>query len=101
MVLTARGNGYEVIQWSVDSLDWKNKGVQPLIDRATKNVKSGDIVLFHNDSQYIVDALPAVLKKYREQGLTVGPVSQVLLPGQTTIDPQGKQHPAATTVPEV
>ncbi len=101
VVLTARENGYEVIQWSVDSLDWKNKGVQPLIDRATKNVKSGDIVLFHNDSQYIVDALPAVLKKYREQGLNEGPVSQVLLPGQTTIDPQGKQHPAATTVPEV
>lgn len=101
VVLTARQNGYEVIQWSVDSLDWKNLGVQPLIDRATKNVKSGDIVLFHNDSQYIVDALPAVLKSYREQGLTVGPVSQVLLTGQTTIDPQGKQHPAATTVPEV
>lgn len=101
VVTVARENGYEVIQWSVDSLDWKNKGVQPLIDRATKNVKSGDIVLFHNDSQYIVEALPAVLKSYREQGLTVGPVSQVLLPGQTTIDPQGIQHPAATTVPEV
>ena len=101
VVLTARQNGYEVVQWSVDSLDWKNKGVQPLIDRAIRNVKSGDIVLFHNDSQYIVEALPAVLKSYREQGLTPGPVSSVLLPGQTTIDPQGKQHPAATTIPEV
>ncbi len=101
VVLTARQNGYEVIQWSVDSLDWKNKGVQPLIDRATKNVKSGDIVLFHNDSQYIVDALPAVLKSYREQGLTAGPVSSVLLAGETAIDPQGRQHPAATTIPEV
>ena len=101
VVLTARQNGYEVIQWSVDSLDWKNKGVQPLIDRATKNVKSGDIVLFHNDSQFIVEALPAVLESYRKPGLTVGPVSQVLLTGQTTIDPQGRQHPAVTTVPEV
>ena len=101
VVLTARQNGYEVVQWSVDSLDWKNKGVQPLIDRATRNVKSGDIVLVHNDSQYIVEALPAVIKSYREQGLTPGPVSSVLLPGQTTIDPQGKQHPAATTIPEV
>lgn len=101
VVLTARQNGYEVIQWSVDSLDWKNKGVQSLIDRATKNVKSGDIVLFHNDSQYIVEALPTILRSYREQGLTAGPVSSVLLPGQTTIDPQGKQHPAATTIPEV
>ena len=68
VVLVARASGYVPVQWSVDSLDWKNKGVQPLIDRATKNVKSGDIVLFHNDSKYILDALPTILKSYREQG---------------------------------
>ena len=95
VVLTARAMGYEVIQWSVDSLDWKNLGVQPMIDRATKSVQSGDIILFHNDSQYILDALPAILKSYREQGFTVVPVSQLLLPGETTIDVQGRQHPAA------
>ena len=101
VVLTARGAGYEVIQWSVDSLDWKNKGVQPLIDRATKNVKSGDIVLFHNDSKYILDALPTILKSYQEQGFTVVPISEILLPGETTIDAQGIQHPAPSTIPEV
>ena len=101
VVLTARAAGYEVIQWSVDSLDWKNKGVQPLIDRATKNVKSGDIVLFHNDSKYILDALPTILKSYREQGFTVVPISEILLPGETTIDAQGIQHPAPATIPEV
>ena len=101
VVLTARDAGYEVIQWSVDSLDWKNQGVQPLIDRATKNVKSGDIVLFHNDSKYILDALPTILKSYQEQGLTVVPISELLLPGETTIDAQGVQRPAPTTIPEV
>lgn len=101
VVLTARAAGYEAVQWSVDSLDWKNQGVQPLIDRATRQVKSGDIVLFHNDSQYIVDALPTILKSYREQGLSIVPVSALLLPGETTIDVQGRQHPAATTIPEV
>ena len=101
VVVTAREDGYEVIQWSVDSLDWKNRGVQELITRATRDVKSGDIVLFHNDSKYILDALPAILKSYREQGFTVVPISQILLPGETTIDAQGKQHPAPTTVPEV
>ncbi len=95
VVLTARGMGYEVIQWSVDSLDWKNLGVQPMTDRATKSVQSGDIILFHNDSQYILDALPTILKSYREQGFTVVPVSQLLLPGETTIDAQGRQRPAA------
>ena len=101
VVLTARAAGYEVIQWSVDSLDWKNRGAQPLIDRATKNVKSGDIILFHNDSQYILDALPTVLKSYQAQGFTVVPISELLLPGETTIDAQGMQHPAPTTIPEV
>ncbi len=101
VVLVARASGYEPIQWSVDSLDWKNKGVQPLIDRATKNVKSGDIVLFHNDSKYILDALPTILKSYREQGFTVVPISELLLTGETTLDAQGIQRPAPTTIPEV
>ena len=101
VVLTAREAGYEVIQWSVDSLDWKNRGVQDLIEKSTKSVKSGDIILFHNDSKYILDALPAILKSYQEQGFTIIPISQILLPGKTTIDAQGRQHPAATTIPEV
>jgi len=101
VILVARAEGYEAIQWSVDSLDWKNRGVDDLIKRSTQNVKSGDIILFHNDSKYILDALPAILKSYREQGLTVVPISQILLPGETTIDTQGRQRPAATTVPEV
>lgn len=101
VVQVARAEGYEVIQWSVDSLDWKNRGVDDLIRKSTENVKSGDIILFHNDSKYILDALPAILKSYREQGFTVVPISELLLPGETTIDVQGRQRPAATTVPEV
>lgn len=101
VILTAREEGYIPVQWSVDSLDWKNKGVQDLIDRSTRRVQGGDIVLFHNDSKFILDALPAILKSYQQQGLEVVPVSQLLLPGETTIDVQGRQHPAATTVPEV
>lgn len=101
VVLTARAEGYQVIQWSVDSLDWKNRGAQDLIARATKSVQGGDIVLFHNDSQYILDALPSILQAYQQQGLSVVPISEILLSGPTTIDTQGRQHPAATTVPEV
>ena len=100
VITTARAQGFVPIQWSVDSLDWKNRGAQEIINRATK-VKSGDIVLFHNDSQYILDALPAILKSYQAQGLTVVPVSELLLSGETTIDTQGRQRPAATTIPEV
>ena len=95
VITVAREEGYEAVQWSVDSLDWKNRGVEDLIKRATANVQPGDIILFHNDSQYIVDALPTILKTYRDQGFTMIPCGEILLSGETTIDVQGKQHPAA------
>ncbi len=100
VITTARAQGFVPIQWSVDSLDWKNRGAQEIITRATK-VKSGDIVLFHNDSQYILDALPAVLQYYAENGYSVVPISEILLTGETTIDIQGRQQPVSTKIPEV
>ena len=100
VIAAIRSMGMEPIQWDVDSLDWKNRGAQEIITRATK-VKSGDIVLFHNDSQYILDALPAVLKYYAENGYSVVPISEILLTGETTIDIQGRQQPVSTKIPEV
>ena len=100
LIRTARAEGYECIQWSVDSQDWKNRGVQDIVTRASK-AQSGDIVLFHNDAEYTVEALPAVLDAYKAKGLTVVPVSQILPQGETTIDIQGKIHPVSTKIPEV
>lgn len=94
VVTLCRQEGYEVVQWSVDSLDWKNYGVEDVIRKATRNVQKGDIVLFHNDAKYTLAALPTILQAYRDKGLKVIPVGEMLLDGETTIDVQGKQHPA-------
>ncbi len=95
VVTISRDEGYECVQWSIDSLDWKNRGVEDLVKRATTNVQPGDIILFHNDSEYIVEALPRILAYYKEQGFQMIPAGEILLEGETTIDVQGKQHPAA------
>ena len=96
VITIVRDEGYEAVQWSIDSLDWKNRGVSDLVKRATTNVQPGDIILFHNDSQYIVEALPAILKHYQAQGFQMIPAKDILLTGNTTIDVQGKQHPAVS-----
>ncbi|MCL1963627.1 MAG: polysaccharide deacetylase family protein [Firmicutes bacterium] len=92
VVTVSRAEGYECVQWNVDSLDWKNRGVDDLIRQATKNNKPGDIVLFHNDSKYIVQALPTILKTYQNGGFEIIPISQILLSGETEIDHTGRQH---------
>ena len=92
----ARREGYEAVQWSIDSLDWKDRGTQDIIKQCTYRVDPGDIVLFHNDSNDIVNALPTVIQHYQGLGYKIIPVSQILLEGEYTIDVQGKQHPKET-----
>ena len=99
VVQVSRAEGYEAVQWSIDSLDWKDRGTQDIIKRCTYKVENGDIVLFHNDSNDIVNALPTVIQHYQGLGYTIVPVGQLILPGDYTIDVQGKQHPVQTTQP--
>lgn len=97
VVRTSRQEGYECVQWNVDSLDWKNLGTQNMITQCTRNVNPGDIVLFHNDSKYILEALPTILEYYTKAGYKIIPISELLLEGETWIDHAGKQHPITPT----
>lgn len=100
VVRVSRQEGYECVQWNVDSLDWKNYGAQNMISQCTKSIQPGDIVLFHNDSKYILDALPTILQAYKDAGFRIIPVSEILLTGETWIDHQGTQHPVAPEPPQ-
>lgn len=99
VVKISREEGYECVQWNVDSLDWKNKGTQDMIKQCTQKISPGDIVLFHNDSKYILEALPTILKTYTDAGYKIIPVSELLLKGETWIDHAGTQH-LTTTSPQ-
>lgn len=95
VISVARAEGYEAVQWSIDSLDWKDRGTQDIIKQCTYRVENGDIVLFHNDSNDIVNALPTIIEHYQGLGFSIIPVGEILLDAPYTIDVQGKQHPAA------
>ena len=57
------------IQWSVDSLDWKDSATADSIyQRVTSKVKNGSIVLFHNDADHTPEALPTILKCLKDEG---------------------------------
>ncbi len=57
------------IQWSVDSLDWKDSATADSIcRRVTSKVCPGSIVLFHNDADHTPEALPEILKCLKGEG---------------------------------
>ncbi|MDI3508284.1 MAG: peptidoglycan-N-acetylglucosamine deacetylase [Clostridiales bacterium] len=97
VVRTARAAGYEVIQWDVDSLDWKNYGVEDEVDRVLKKVRNGSIVLFHNDAEYTPQALPIILDKLIQDGYKIVPVSELIYPPPYYIDHTGRQFKSGDT----
>lgn len=95
VISTAKACGYTPVQWSVDSLDWKDYGVQPILDTVlkSKNLEPGAIILCHNGARYTAQALDQLLSGIKEAGLQVVPVSKLLIKKHYRIDGNGMQIP--------
>ena len=63
-----------------------------------QSCESGRYRAFHNDSKYILQALPQILEYYQQAGYRIIPISELLLEGDTWIDHAGTQH-LATPAP--
>ncbi len=93
VVDTAKECGYWSINQSVDSLDWKDYGIDAIIQRVCnhKNLENGAILLLHNGSKYTKDALSPMLSALKEDGYSFVPVSQLIYKENYYIDHTGKQ----------
>ncbi len=93
LVETAKDCGYYTIQWDVDSLDWKEYGVDHEIKTVLqhKALGNGTIILFHNDAKYTPEALPAILKGLQDQGYKIVPISEIIIRDDYYMDHTGRQ----------
>lgn len=94
LVGSARECGYYTIQWDVDSLDWKDYGVNSIIKEVVENkhLGKGSIILMHNGAKYMPEALERVILGLKEKGYELVPISQLIHRGEFTIDHTGRQH---------
>ncbi len=99
VISAIRSTGMEPIQWDVDSLDWKGISAAEIIKRVTGKVGGGSIVLFHNAGEHTPEALPEILRRLKQEGYELVPVSELLLSGDYTLDHEGRQHAADGVVP--
>ncbi len=91
VIKTASANGYKVIQWDVDSLDWKDLSVDEICVRVTDKIKNGSIILFHNGAANTPAALEKLLPILKEKGFEFVPVSELIYHDNYYIDHEGKQ----------
>lgn len=93
VVNVAKDCGYYPIQWDVDSLDWKDYGVDSIIKTVTghKHLGNGSIILCHNGAKYTAQALDALITGLKEQGYTIVPVSELIYRDKYHLNHEGRQ----------
>lgn len=94
LIKSAESCGYYTIQWSVDSLDWKDYGADNIVNRVLnhKNLKNGAIILMHNGAKYTKDALERIIVGLKEMGYEIVPISELIYTDGYEIDHTGMQY---------
>lgn len=71
---------YTVIQWSIDSKDWQNPGVEQIVKNVLDPVEPGAIVFLHasDSSKQTHEALPQIIDGLRNKGYEFVTVSELL-----------------------
>lgn len=73
----AEDAGYQLILWSVDTIDWQKPPTETIVARVLEKAKDGSIVLMH-PTEHTSAALDEILTGLEEKNLTVLPVSQLI-----------------------
>lgn len=100
LVEVVRKVGCHCIQWDVDSLDWKNYGIENMVSTVLnhKHLGNGSIILMHNGAKYTKDALPMIIEGLQKKGYKIVPISELIYTGEYEMDHEGRQQPIENPV---
>ena len=79
------------IQWSVDSLDWKNLSAKEIALRVISKTKSGSIILCHNNGLHTAESLPLIFADLIGKGYEFVPIGELIYKDGYKIAADGRQ----------
>lgn len=69
---------YPMIQWNIDTEDWKSKDADKVVDHIKNNVSDGCIILMHDLYSTTADACEVIIPWLVEQGYQLVTVSELM-----------------------
>ena len=70
--------GYKTIMWSKDTIDWRDQDEGLIFERATKNIKAGDLILMH-PTKATAESLKQIIQEIKNKGLKISTVTENLM----------------------
>ena len=95
VVSTVRDMGYEIVQWNIDTVDWKEgRTPETILNAVIPKLSDGSIILSHNNGYGIETYLPQLIEKAQSEGYRFVTISELLPKGERTVDGNGVCRPA-------
>ena len=91
VVSAAQNSGRTLIQWDVDSLDWKDLTGEDMEKRILKKIQNGSIILFHNGTKYTASSLDSILSAIEEKGYSYKSAGDLIYKENYEINHEGRQ----------
>jgi peptidoglycan/xylan/chitin deacetylase (PgdA/CDA1 family) len=66
-------DGLKLVQWDVDTEDWKKPGAGTIADRAVNHARPGAVILMHDGGgtrDQTISALPQIIRRLKAKGYT-------------------------------
>ncbi|WP_017689004.1 polysaccharide deacetylase family protein [Paenibacillus sp. PAMC 26794] len=83
-------NGLTEVLWNVDSQDWNGASAAQIV-AAVNTMKSGDVILMHDQYQTTLQAIPQIAQNLKNRGLCSGMISsttgRAVAPDSSTTNP--------------
>lgn len=73
-----------LVNWSIDTLDWKYRDTARLIRVVNSQTRPGDIVLMHDIHRTTVSAVPSIIQGLKARGFHFVTVDQLFAPAKLT-----------------
>ncbi len=91
VIEVASSLGLATIQWSVDSLDWKDLSAEQIASRVVKKTEGGSIILAHNNGLHTLESLPLIFSALSPKGIVFRPIGELIYADGYEIAPDGTQ----------
>ena len=91
VIKSAQDEGFYVIQWNLDTLDYTGINGEEMWERLKNKIKAGDIILSHNGTKHTADSLDMIIKNIIGKGLQIVKISDLIYKENYTINSNGTQ----------
>lgn len=91
VIETAEELNMFTIQWSVDSLDWKDLSASEIKNRVVNKTTNGSIILFHNQGLHTAEALEEIILTLKERGYEFVSIGKLIYKEDYQMLPDGTQ----------